>query len=261
MSRERTAAWSLAVVATPDSALLDGLIPLASPETTVGRDPGPGPALAVSDLQMSKRHLRLLAAPLGAPEVVDLHSTNGTFVAGEACPIGEPVEAAGVPIRAGATVLVPVREAPAPFDTAEPPIANHPELAPAFARRLLASRPDAGPLTAEAAEALVLQSWPGGAGDLAAIVGRVAALLRPLEAVDQSHLKEAGLELCSEPASASKAAGAGASRGAPTEAEIRSLMASNEGSVRACSASLGVARKQVYRWLKRYGIDPEEYRK
>ncbi len=257
MSRERAAAWSLAVVATPDAAMLDTRVSLSAREMTVGREPGPGPVIAVRDPEMSKRHLRLLVSEEGALSVVDLHSTNGTFVGGRRCPPVEAVPAGGAPVRAGATVLVPASSGPGAFDPAAPPVERHPELAPAMARRLLATRPDAGPLTAEAVEALVLHPWEGGADELVRVIASVAENLRPLEAVDATHLRQVGLRVVSERAGRRDTP---ASR-TPDEAAVRALLAEQDGSVRACSAALGVARKQLYRWLKRYDIDPEEYRR
>ena len=256
MSRQRATAWALAVVATPDASMLDARISLGAPESTVGRDPGPSPAVALHDPEMSKRHFRVLVSQEGSLSVVDLHSTNGTFVGGERCPAATAVEVGAAPIRAGATVLLPVGADPGDFDPAEPPLESHPELAPALARRMLATRPDAGPLGTEAAEALVLHPWRGGADELAGIMGRAAESLRPLEALDATHLRKAGLGAGLEIPVKTRTS----KPGTPDEARLRALFAEHRGSVRACSAALGVARKQVYRWLQRYGIDPEEYR-
>jgi DNA-binding NtrC family response regulator len=47
---------------------------------------------------------------------------------------------------------------------------------------------------------------------------------------------------------------------APTEAELRALLTQHQGNLAAVGRELGKERMQVHRWLKRYGIDPGEYR-
>ena len=48
--------------------------------------------------------------------------------------------------------------------------------------------------------------------------------------------------------------------GTPTEEELRSLLAFHRGNVAAVGREFGKERMQVHRWLKRYGIDVEQYR-
>jgi DNA-binding NtrC family response regulator len=49
-------------------------------------------------------------------------------------------------------------------------------------------------------------------------------------------------------------------RGAPTEEELRGLLARHHGNVAAVGRELGKERMQVHRWLKKYEISLEEYR-
>ncbi|MFO0548278.1 MAG: sigma 54-interacting transcriptional regulator [Polyangiaceae bacterium] len=50
-------------------------------------------------------------------------------------------------------------------------------------------------------------------------------------------------------------------RGAtPTEDELRALLAHHRGNVAAVGREFGKERMQVHRWLKRYGIDVDQYR-
>jgi transcriptional regulator with GAF, ATPase, and Fis domain len=53
-----------------------------------------------------------------------------------------------------------------------------------------------------------------------------------------------------------------APRGAanPSEEELRALLAQHKGNVAAVGRVFGKERMQVHRWLKRYGIDVEQYR-
>jgi transcriptional regulator with GAF, ATPase, and Fis domain len=48
--------------------------------------------------------------------------------------------------------------------------------------------------------------------------------------------------------------------GTPTEQELRALLAHHKGNVAAVGREFGKERMQVHRWLKRYGIDVEQYR-
>jgi DNA-binding NtrC family response regulator len=49
--------------------------------------------------------------------------------------------------------------------------------------------------------------------------------------------------------------------GAPDEAGLRDLLAEHRGNIAAVARSLGKERMQVHRWLKRYAIDVEAYRR
>jgi transcriptional regulator with GAF, ATPase, and Fis domain len=52
-----------------------------------------------------------------------------------------------------------------------------------------------------------------------------------------------------------------ASRAVPSEPELRALLARHGGNVAAVGRELGKERMQVHRWMKRYGVSVEEYRK
>ena len=47
---------------------------------------------------------------------------------------------------------------------------------------------------------------------------------------------------------------------APTAEELRALLAQHKGNVAAVGREFGKERMQVHRWMKRYGIDVDEYR-
>jgi transcriptional regulator with GAF, ATPase, and Fis domain len=49
-------------------------------------------------------------------------------------------------------------------------------------------------------------------------------------------------------------------RGAPTEEELRDMLARHHGNIAAVGRELGKERMQVHRWLKKYGIDLDQYR-
>ncbi len=48
--------------------------------------------------------------------------------------------------------------------------------------------------------------------------------------------------------------------GVPTEQELRALLAQYKGNVAAVGREFGKERMQIHRWMKRYGIDVDEYR-
>jgi DNA-binding NtrC family response regulator len=47
---------------------------------------------------------------------------------------------------------------------------------------------------------------------------------------------------------------------APSEAELRAMLVAHHGNVAAVGRELGKARMQIHRWMKRYGIEVDEYR-
>jgi DNA-binding NtrC family response regulator len=48
--------------------------------------------------------------------------------------------------------------------------------------------------------------------------------------------------------------------GTPTEPELRALLQHHRGNVAAVGREFGKERMQVHRWMKKYGISPEDYR-
>jgi transcriptional regulator of acetoin/glycerol metabolism len=49
-------------------------------------------------------------------------------------------------------------------------------------------------------------------------------------------------------------------KSAPTEEELRALLARHQGNVAAVGRELGKERMQIHRWMKRFGISADEYR-
>jgi transcriptional regulator of acetoin/glycerol metabolism len=47
---------------------------------------------------------------------------------------------------------------------------------------------------------------------------------------------------------------------APTEHELRAILARHRGNIAAVGRELGKERMQIHRWLKRYGIQIDEFR-
>jgi DNA-binding NtrC family response regulator len=47
----------------------------------------------------------------------------------------------------------------------------------------------------------------------------------------------------------------------PTDVELRALLEQHQGNVAAVGRQLGKARMQVHRWMKRYGIQVDDFRR
>jgi DNA-binding NtrC family response regulator len=73
-----------------------------------------------------------------------------------------------------------------------------------------------------------------------------------------SPVQSAVVALPPPPAAPSDPRGLG--RGAPTESQLREILARHRGNIAAVGRELGKERMQVHRWLKRYSIDINEYR-
>lgn len=93
---------SLSVVHSPDPRALRRELTLGSEPTLVGREAGKR-GLNLADPRMSRLHLRLLCDTRGC-RVVDMDSSNGTFVNGQR--VGEQVLEPGDVLRAGNTLFV-----------------------------------------------------------------------------------------------------------------------------------------------------------
>jgi transcriptional regulator with GAF, ATPase, and Fis domain len=114
-------------------------------------------------------------------------------------------------------------------------------------------------LSCRAAEALLLHDWPFNVRELEHAIESAAARTHDgvircqhLPAVigdrvlsrDRVRTREVSAEdLAARPCVA------------PTEAELRRLLADHRGNIQRVSRALGKDRQQVYRWLRRYDID------
>ncbi|MCC6810960.1 MAG: sigma 54-interacting transcriptional regulator [Deltaproteobacteria bacterium] len=112
-------------------------------------------------------------------------------------------------------------------------------------------------LGADFVEALLCYDYPLNVRELKALAQRVligAEGDRPLTRKDF----EAALALES-PGAAPKSDARSRTR-APSKADLVALLQSTSGNVEAVAAQLQCHRPQVYRWLKRYQLDPDAYR-
>ena len=109
--------------------------------------------------------------------------------------------------------------------------------------------------------ALLHYDWPYNVRELESCVKR-AVVLSEGKPLDESMLTDdisrdlAGygqVLLPNEP-------GEGGRDAVPSEADLIALLERHQGNVAAVGRDLGKARMQIHRWLKRYGIDLQNYR-
>jgi transcriptional regulator with PAS, ATPase and Fis domain len=128
-----------------------------------------------------------------------------------------------------------------------------------LAERFLA---EAGPpgrrLSTGAAERLLLHPWPRNIRELRTAMRRLGLTLG-----DRAEARRADLETVLEvpvPVPISRSREGGRLPGMPLREELVALMAGLRGNVSQLAEHYGKDAKQIYRWLKRYQLDPGSYR-
>lgn len=119
----------------------------------------------------------------------------------------------------------------------------------------------------DAVEALLLYDWPMNVRELHAVMQRVALLETAESIVRLSRLPEAVRTVANPPASPTPIAPGAAlapaprlSSRAPDQETLTHLLSRSGGNVAQVAKALNKDRKQVYRWLRKYGLDPEAFR-
>jgi transcriptional regulator of acetoin/glycerol metabolism len=109
--------------------------------------------------------------------------------------------------------------------------------------------------------ALLHYDWPYNVRELESCVKR-AVVLSEGKPLDESMLTDdiardltgyGQVLIASEPGESARDA-------VPSEADLIALLQRHQGNVAAVGRDLGKARMQIHRWLKRYGIDLQNYR-
>jgi transcriptional regulator with GAF, ATPase, and Fis domain len=139
----------------------------------------------------------------------------------------------------------------------------------ALAERFLARPPPAVArrLSAQAAERLLLHPWPQNVRELQTTMRRLALHLgdRPeIRRADVDAVLEFHVAITVERASRPPAGGAapgGILAATPTREELVAQLAELHGNVSRLAERYGKDAKQIYRWLKRYGLDPDGFRR
>ena len=132
--------------------------------------------------------------------------------------------------------------------------------------------PDAPPLTADLAEALLLHDWPYNVRELMKVAAELRIRGRDLPVLDlplvaerlqprpQGDKKEerarrtSQAEITAAPSSEEK------ERPIPTAEELVALLREHGGRIADVARATGRSRKQVYRWLDTHGIDVVSFR-
>ena len=122
--------------------------------------------------------------------------------------------------------------------------------------------------------ALCHHDWPYNVRELEGVVRRALALAdaetpRTVQ-LEMRHLPETierAMESYGKPLERAEPVSARASRPppqvraeAPTEEEMRALLARHRGNITAIARELGKDRVQIHRWMKRYGLSPDDFR-
>jgi transcriptional regulator with PAS, ATPase and Fis domain len=113
-------------------------------------------------------------------------------------------------------------------------------------------------MAGELFERLALHSWPFNVRELRSIVRRIALLVPDGGEIDVAHLPD---ELGNSPASRSQLIELPPPLTEPTARELRGLAEELSGNVKAMAEFAGKGREQIYRWLRRYDIDPNVFRR
>ncbi len=115
-------------------------------------------------------------------------------------------------------------------------------------------------LSADVFEAFALHRWPFNVRELIAVVRKVLVRLPNGGRIELPHVADDLPSTPMEPPTAERAAKLPPTGCVPTPEELEQLLTHYQGKVAEVARHTGRARNQVYRWLKRYGLDPASFR-
>jgi transcriptional regulator of acetoin/glycerol metabolism len=140
-----------------------------------------------------------------------------------------------------------------------PPLAERAEDIGWLSARLLASLDLDVALTRDAQRCLLCHDWPLNIRELQAALRHAAALAGD-GVVDVRHLPPR--VATSKPGAEAAPGGTGVrtARDARTRARLAELMRSHRGNLAAVAREMGKHRRQIHRWLQRFGVDPDDFR-
>jgi DNA-binding NtrC family response regulator len=113
-------------------------------------------------------------------------------------------------------------------------------------------------LTLAAARALFAHEWPGNVRELEMTIARAVALAGA-KAIDVGHLPEALQDAAR--ARVPVAEGALSDEDRTLRSRLEASLTSHGGNVTAVARELGKARWQIHRWLRRFALDPQKFRR
>lgn len=210
----------LTLVHAPANLAVPRRIALSDTALVLGREPGPD-GFVLEDDRASRRHARIKRRADGNGYLVeDLKSRNGTTIDGKK--IAREALRDGAVLRVGSSLFVYYEDA----DRSD---------------RKLALLALFRPLTTSAAEALLIHDPP----DAEALAERAK------KAAAGGRIERAHLELHEAPPAA----------GEPADKEaLLKLLEAHGGNIAEVARATGKHRPQVYRWMRRFGIDPSQFR-
>ena len=139
-----------------------------------------------------------------------------------------------------------------------PPLRNRVEDLGALIAHFLRPRPATCKFEQPAFRALCLHAWPLNVRELEKIITTAAVLTGGGKAIALRDLPEPIARVLTAPA----AAGARRANGpSPTPAQIEELLRRYDGNVADVSRELGKHRAAVWRWIKKFGIGPQKFRR
>ncbi len=113
-------------------------------------------------------------------------------------------------------------------------------------------------LSADVFETLALHAWPFNVRELIALVRKVLVRLPTGGTIEQQHVAEDLPSVATDVSAVSEALPPTGCE--PTATELEQLLSHYQGKVAEVARHTGRARNQVYRWLKRHGLDPAAFR-
>ncbi|WP_437676969.1 sigma 54-interacting transcriptional regulator [Sorangium sp. So ce131] len=119
---------------------------------------------------------------------------------------------------------------------------------------------------AGAARAMLMYRWPANVRELAQCA-TTAVVLAQRGAIEPGHLPEAVARAAEGEGEGGRDQEEGAAEGdlrpedGARREELVALLGQHRGNVTAVARAMGKARMQIQRWLKRYRIDPEQFRR
>jgi DNA-binding NtrC family response regulator len=112
-------------------------------------------------------------------------------------------------------------------------------------------------LSNQAEKKLLAHGWPGNVRELKNVIAR-AVLLREDVAVEEIQLDTETAPECRRKIALE--AGIATLPTRPPHTELVELLRQDQGNISSISRKLGVCTKTIYRWLKYYKIEPEQFR-
>ncbi len=139
-----------------------------------------------------------------------------------------------------------------------PPLRNRVEDLGALTGHFLARASSAAKFEQPAFRALALHTWPLNVRELEKIISTAAVLTGGDKPIALRDLPEPIARVLSAPAAAGARRATGPS---PTPAQIEDSLRRYEGNVADVSRELGKHRAAVWRWIKKFGLDPQKFRR